>query len=268
MAIASRRCEEALARGHIYRFLSTAFAYPVPVGYRTLQAELSQEAASARALLRWPVKEFDTVCDALRNCARERFEAEHVAAFGHTTAADVPAYEARYGARHLFQETQCMADVAGFYRAFGFEEADAPRERPDHIAVELEFMHVLAIKEAVALSHGWVEQAEVCRDAQAQFLRDHLARWTPTFLGRLADFGKGGILAMLAGVTIACLQADCRGFGFQIEKGELDLAPIDHEPVGSDFSCGIAECGGEPTLIGITRRAPGEEESSVKEEME
>jgi len=267
MAIASRRCEEALARGHIYRFLSTAFAYPVPVGYTTLQAELSQEAARARALLGWPVEEFDTACHALRNCLHERFEAEHVAAFGHTTAADVPAYEARYGARHLFQETQCMADVAGFYRAFGFEEADAARERPDHIAVELEFMHVLAIKEAVALGHGWIEQVEVCRDAQAQFLRDHLGRWTPTFLRRLADHAKGGIFAMLAGITAACLQADCRGFGLQIGKGELDLAPIDHEPVGSDFSCGIAECGGEPTLIGITRRVPGEE-ASVKEEME
>jgi DMSO reductase family type II enzyme chaperone len=72
-----------------------------------------------------------------------------------------------------------MADVAGFYRAFGVAVGESG-QRPDHIAVELEFMNLLAVKEAIALQlEGDGEHAEICRDAARAFLRDHLGRWAP-----------------------------------------------------------------------------------------
>ncbi|MEE9137229.1 MAG: hypothetical protein V3V07_01560, partial [candidate division NC10 bacterium] len=114
MKTSSRRFDEALARGQVYRFLSAAFTYPTEAGYRGLQAEFSQEAAGALAVLGWPVDGFEELHTVLRDRPRERFESEHVAIFGHTAAGEVPPYEARYGAGHLFQETHCMADVAGF----------------------------------------------------------------------------------------------------------------------------------------------------------
>ena len=267
MKTSSRRFDEALARGQVYRFLSAAFTYPTEVGYAALQTEFSQEAAGALAVLGWPVDGFEELHTVLRDRPREQFESEHVAIFGHTAAGEVPPYEARYGAGHLFQETHCMADVAGFYRAFGLEASDTCPERPDHIAVELEFMHVLAVKEAYALDREWMEQAEVCREAQAQFLRDHLGRWAPAFLRRLADDGKSGIFNVLAGVTTACLEADCRALGVRIESVALELAPIDFEPAGSDFPCGAEGCGGDPTLIRIAPRAMTQA-TSAKEGME
>ncbi len=67
-----------------------------------------------------------------------------------------------------------MADVAGFYRAFGVEMRPGT-ERPDHIAAELEFAHLLSVKELVALERGDGDEAvAVCRDASRSFLRDHL----------------------------------------------------------------------------------------------
>jgi DMSO reductase family type II enzyme chaperone len=79
-----------------------------------------------------------------------------------------------------------MADVAGFYRAFGVAVGESG-QRPDHIAAELEFMNLLAVKEAVALQlEGDGEHAEICRDASRAFLRDHLGRWAPRLGERLA----------------------------------------------------------------------------------
>jgi DMSO reductase family type II enzyme chaperone len=84
-----------------------------------------------------------------------------------------------------------LADIAGFYRAFGVEVTPGS-ERPDHIAAELEFMHLLAVKELVA---GREEQSEervkICRDAQRAFLRDHLGRWSDTLGGRLEEAADG-----------------------------------------------------------------------------
>jgi TorA maturation chaperone TorD len=80
-----------------------------------------------------------------------------------------------------------MADVAGFYHAFGVGVTPGS-ERPDHVAAELEFMHLLAVKEAI--EHGeddGEEHAEVCRDAARAFLRDHLGRWTQRFAERLEE---------------------------------------------------------------------------------
>jgi TorA maturation chaperone TorD len=72
-----------------------------------------------------------------------------------------------------------MADVAGFYRAFGVGVGDGG-ERVDHIVTELEFMNLLAVKESIALEEeGAGEHSEICRHASRVFLRDHLARWAP-----------------------------------------------------------------------------------------
>lgn len=78
-----------------------------------------------------------------------------------------------------------MADVAGFYRAFGVEVTPGT-ERPDHVAAELEFMHLLALKEALALQQeGEGEHAAVCRDAARSFLEDHLGRFAPLLAEQL-----------------------------------------------------------------------------------
>ena len=87
-----------------------------------------------------------------------------------------------------------LADIAGFYRAFGVEIAPET-ERVDHISAELEFMHLLAVKEALAEAQENPEGVEICRDAARSFLRDHLGRWYPKFCSRLREAAAGPVYA-------------------------------------------------------------------------
>ena len=87
-----------------------------------------------------------------------------------------------------FSKAQLMADIMGFYRAFGVEPCG---QRPDHIASELEFMHYLTLKEGHALRAAEPENASLCRDAQEKFFDEHLATWTDALIDAMRAHGEG-----------------------------------------------------------------------------
>ncbi len=76
---------------------------------------------------------------------------------------------------------QQLADVAGFYSAFGLEVSSRAGERLDHITVEAEFLHMLLAKEAFMFAAKDQEGAEVCREARREFFEEHLGWWLPAF---------------------------------------------------------------------------------------
>lgn len=114
-----------------------------------------------------------------------------------------PPTETAYTAitpQHAMVKSFELADIAGFYRAFGVEVTPGT-ERPDHIAAELEFMHLLCVKEIVASGDGQGgEQAGICRDAREAFLRDHLGRWFAPFCAKLRE--EGGVVYGEAGAVL------------------------------------------------------------------
>lgn len=84
-------------------------------------------------------------------------------------------YEAEHLARNEFQRANVLADVMGFYTAFGLEPN---ADRPDSIACELDFMQYIILKRlrlgAGALADDAAEKAEVCLDAEKKFFIEHL----------------------------------------------------------------------------------------------
>ena len=84
-----------------------------------------------------------------------------------------------YGTEHVaeneFQRANALADIMGFYRAFGMEP---DRERPDSLPCEFEFMHYLVFKHLRAHSGDDGEHAEekgsICLKAQRKFFTEHL----------------------------------------------------------------------------------------------
>lgn len=85
----------------------------------------------------------------------------------------------RDGEKILFE------DLFRFYDHFGLDTSSgALREWPDHIAVELEFMHYLTWLEA-----GADKSANPFRLAQKDFLSRHLSHWVGALADRLEQKG-------------------------------------------------------------------------------
>ena len=71
--------------------------------------------------------------------------------------------------------------VRRWYRSAGLERATAHRDLPDHVATELEFLHLLASRESEARHEGRIHDAHQLRRDTDRFLREHPARWIPAF---------------------------------------------------------------------------------------
>jgi TorA maturation chaperone TorD len=131
--------------------------------------------------------------------------------FGLLASGNCPPYETEYiDSKLSFQRAQALADIAGFYRAFGWTPSSEHPERPDHIALELEFLATLCDMQARASQndvHDGEERAAVCRDAQAKFLAEHLLWWAPAFARLLAHADPKGPYAAIGRFLTSLLPA-------------------------------------------------------------
>jgi TorA maturation chaperone TorD len=215
--------ENAIRRGQVYGFLAEAFVCP-----RENWSEDVDLVARIVRELGWigvPLQ--------LETVPLLELQAAFRGAFG---AAGSLGYETEYGLPHEYRQSQEMADIAGFYRAFGFEVGGPVRERADHVAVELEFMHILALKEAYALDSGVAEHVAICREAQGKFLQDHLGRWIGLFAQSVAhNTAEDSSYAQMARFAAAFVQADAERLGVRPEQPALE--DIQHTPFAADFSC-------------------------------
>lgn len=209
------------ARSQVYGFLTLGFGDPdrVPIG---LLKREGKRLADSLAML-GETKSL-AVARALRPLLAAMtpggLQAAYVACFGHTISKECPPYEAEYGAAHIFQKTQTLADIAGFYRAFGLETAPDLHERVDHVSVELEFMRFLCLKELYALEQGHpAERLVQCKEAQAKFFGEHVGRWAPAFARRLRDLAGEGYYARMGELTDAFLTGELAALGIDDTDG-------------------------------------------------
>lgn len=162
--------------------------------------------------------------------------------FGHAVRGQCPPYELEYGRRDIVQQAPELADIVGFYTAFGLEIGAASHERADHVSVECEFMSVLAMKEAWAESVGDEAGLETIRSAQRAFLADHLGRWFPAFARRVAQADGRGFFGSLAAFGLDFIGDECEQCEAPRGSSHLQLAPAEiQEDAG--ISCGSRECG-------------------------
>jgi DMSO reductase family type II enzyme chaperone len=227
------RIDLAMARCFLYRFLAKAFEDPTPEGWQWLCDSNARAAlaSAAQVALQNNASQPDA-CVTLTPEQFDQFHSDYLAAFGHAARGTCPLNEIEYGdikADPLFQPHR-LADLAAFYRAFGLEVATDAAERHDHICVELEFMCVLAAREAYALEHqADNDSLQAGRDAQRKFLREHLGRWLPAFSRRLTDTIGRGALAAIANFTLDFVLAECARFNVATGSEDLLLRPADED---------------------------------------
>ena len=199
--------EVTLSRAIVYRLLSLACDYPTPDTCTALRGVAYSAAVAAGLIGPGVASEVRRLCGILQEADDEALERTHTAVFTMTTSTLCPAYETAYTAKHLFQASEQMADVAGFYRAFGVEPHG---ERPDSLAMELEFSYLLALKEAYALEHHGRAQIAICRRAERAFFRDHLGRWGYVIGDRMMAADPAGVIGAAGALLKAFLASERR----------------------------------------------------------
>ena len=149
--------------------------------------------------------------------------------FGLLVSNACPPYESEYiDSKYTFQRSNTLADVSGFYRAFGLTTSDWHPERQDHVVLELEFMAFLLAHErrAAELSDPrHQEYAEICRRAQARFLREHLAWWTPVFAKLLGRENPGGFYDTVGRLLAALIPAERALLGVEVPTAAMPPVP-------------------------------------------
>lgn len=161
--------------------------------------------------------------------------------FGHTAHGPVPPYETEYGQEALFQQPQELADLTGFYRAFGLTLITGEHERADHVSCECEFLSFLALKEAYALEQQDVPMLEETRKATRLFLRDHLGRFVPAFTKKLTREDRDGFYGTLGELCWRFTTQECTRLGISVGPESLSLRPatVDSVPMAC---AGGTEC--------------------------
>lgn len=184
-----------------------------------------------------------------RSLTLEDLRRLHQEIFGHTPKGRVCPCETEYGTEEIFQQANQMADIAGFYLAFGLEPSADQHERPDHIATELEFLGFLLMKEVHAAESGDAEMLDVTREARKRFLREHLGAFGRAFASALVKADPEGFFGAAGRLCSAFLESICLASGVPIGPAWLPLRPATTEGVPM-------ACGPGPELLEIGRPGP------------
>lgn len=236
-----------LARSAAYRLLSQATVYPTDEVVAALSDEDLSQAHAARDVLGPTFAErLDEFERELHAASPEELQEQHRRIFSHILSLDCPPCETVYTASEIFQETDHMSDIAGFFRAFGMEIAE--KERPDHISIELEFMHLVTCKEAFAQLHHGPDKARLCRVVQRKFMEDHLGRWGQQFAQQLERQAPADYYKAVARLLDAFLAAEVSYLRAKPEVLRVNAdwrTALDEEDCSATEDCPIVESGGE-----------------------
>lgn len=241
------------ARAGAYALIAAGFRYPTLIPFTDLSAPAFWERLCKGFAV--SIKEGQTetplpeICRALKSTIEQlrgagatlddpfrQLEDEYAALFGHAVRGTCPPYELEYGPGEIVQRAPDLADIAGFYNAFGLEMA-ADSDRPDHITAECEFMSLLCLKEAAANEAGRTECAEQCRSAQRSFLKDHLSCWLPALTQRMTERAEPGFYLNLARFSRAFIEFECHRFDLPLGPVWLELRPVDPDR-DAQIECG------------------------------
>lgn len=117
-----------------------------------------------------------------------------------------------YGSVYLEEGRKIMGnstiDAQHRYREAGLQVSDNFKEAPDHIVVELEFLHYLIFNEIEALDQYDIARALGHLETQNAFLHDHLGAWLNSFTENVEKNAQTNFYKNLALVTKHFVQLD------------------------------------------------------------
>jgi putative dimethyl sulfoxide reductase chaperone len=181
--IKSSQGMQAGCRSRLYCLLAKGFGFPSAAQYERIRdGQFANEAQKAAVNLPYnslPLGQLGKGDEA----SYEEFQSNYIGLFevGGRLGAPCFLYEGEYGGGRM----NVMEEILRFYHHFGLRLSEEKRDRPDHLASEMEFMHVLTFKEAEAVNRGVDSNAYL--QAQRAFLQSHLADFTASVAARVAS---------------------------------------------------------------------------------
>lgn len=149
----------------------------------------------------------------------------------------VPPYEGSNSTMTSGGVTPRLADIAGFYRAFGLAVV---ADRPDHVIAQLEFLAYALTAEAEAIEDGDDDHADRAAAAVRTFVRDHVGGWLDVWSARVHQIRElspwFGVIA--AATALVASEARLRNVVPITSAGPIDAdagVPADDEPL---LDCG------------------------------
>jgi TorA maturation chaperone TorD len=169
-------------------------------------------------------------------------EAEYDRLFRRNLAC--PPHETAYGdGRRMGGRPAELADIRGFYEAFGVVPSSTDPELPDHLATELEFYSILLLKIAYARVGATPQDVEVTAAAAGAFLEHHLGRWPGAFREAVEAENAASPYLETAHLIEAVIAEECRRVGARPRTVE-GIAPQDSIATADDMVCPMAgDCG-------------------------
>ncbi|MXV64217.1 dehydrogenase [Natronorubrum sp. JWXQ-INN-674] len=173
--------------------------------------------------------------------------------FGFEKGGEIQQYQIEYSPGTLVTSTDTLADISGFYKAFGLSLAAENRERADHLCLQLEFLSHLALQTAYLDLDGDESGVDIVTNAQGDFLEDHLGRWIPRFNETVQDESHVAFYRALAALVERLVEIDADRFDADPDVfAETPPSPteqfINDDSDGGDFRCGT--CGTTPSPTG------------------
>lgn len=98
--------------------------------------------------------------------------------------------------------------VRDYFRSMGVGLAS--KEIPDHLAVELEFMHFLCVKELQALEDSDSESAKRYLKDQHDFLKTYIASWVFSLTGKIVTSARTEFYKEIALATESFIQKEIK----------------------------------------------------------
>jgi len=211
---AARLADVCARRAAVYQALALGFGEPT-LAYLTALAdgELVDGLHEAVAWLGPDAAAYEPALAALSRAgaavaatgaavALDGLAVEHARLFTGPGRPAVPCYASQYldvaPDRAPRLNGAATAYAAAAYEAEGVAPADAPRDLPDHVTIELEFLFHLCRREEAAWDADEAAEATRVRRALDSFLREHAARFFTAFAGAVAAARPAGPYAALA----------------------------------------------------------------------
>jgi DMSO reductase family type II enzyme chaperone len=165
-AVSQPEARRAVARSRAYATFARLFDYPDGELFEDVRDGTLAEALRSVLAEVDPALAASGSWEALREAGAEPDDlaVEYTRLFDvGSSGPPCPLYGGLYGGARM----KTMEEAVRFYNHFGLSMAESPRELPDHIMTQLEFLHFLAFR------------------AQRDFVSRHPGRWVPRLRERL-----------------------------------------------------------------------------------